>query len=148
MIIMKNILLFVVAMVSVLQASTQAIESIPSPKKVGYLQKSHNQKSAGIALVGLGTVGLVATTLTNLNQGLTAAFTWNTEAPEQKTYTLPYILSAAGVVGGITLIAASSKNKRKAKAASVFIDMDKYQAVHEKGIVSKPLPVAGLKIRL
>jgi hypothetical protein len=58
------------------------------------------------------------------------------------------VISAACVVSGIYLFIASSKNKKKAKAASVFIDMETAPVLQGTVFNNQSFPVVGVKIHL
>ncbi len=65
--------------------------------------------------------------------------------PEYKSYTAYYVLSGAVVAGGVYLLFASASNKRKAKAASVFIDMEKAKVLQVMFLVINRFQWWGLK---
>ena len=68
--------------------------------------------------------------------------------PEYKSLTVPYLLSAATLISGIYLFIASSKNKKKAKAASVFIDMENAPVLQGTVFNNQSFPAVGVKIHL
>ncbi len=68
--------------------------------------------------------------------------------PEYKSYTAYYVLSGAVVAGGVYLLFASASNKRKAKAASVFMNMEKAKILQGTVFSYQSFPVVGLKIPL
>ncbi len=101
-------------------------------------------------LTGAGTAGLIATLGADASQaiggGLTTVFSLGTVEPEYKSYTVHYLLSAAAIIGGITLFTASSKNKRKAKTLIAFINMETAPVIQQNKISSQSFPVMGLKV--
>jgi cytochrome bd-type quinol oxidase subunit 2 len=117
-----------------------------------YYKKSKKQKTAAWILTGAGTAGLIITTIADagqsVNGGLTTLFSLGTVEPEYKSYTVPYLLSAACVISGIYLFIASSKNKKKAKAATVFINMEKAPVLQQAMIRNQSFPALVLKISL
>jgi len=58
------------------------------------------------------------------------------------------VLSAACVATGIVLFSASERNKKKVKASSVFIDMQKSPVLHQTEIRNQSFPVLGLRLNL
>jgi len=117
-----------------------------------YLKKSKKQKTAAWIFTGAGTAGLIVTLAADASQavggGLITVFSLGTVEPEYKSYTVPYLLSAACVVSGVYLFVASSKNKKKAKRASVFINMEKATVLQGMAISNQSFPALGVKISL
>ena len=72
-----------------------------------YLKKSKKQKTAAWILTGAGTACLIVTTVADagqsVNGGLTTLFSLGIVEPEYKSYTVPYLLSAACAISGIYL---------------------------------------------
>jgi len=122
-------------------------------KESDYYKKSKKQKNAAWVLTGAGTVGLLATLTADaaqVSEGalITVISLGTEEPPEYKSYTVPYLLSTASLLSGIYLFIASSKNKKKAKAASVFIDMENAPMLQGTVLNYQSFPSVGVKIRL
>jgi len=149
---MKNIIILTLLLVFATASSCQQIAQKRSLTQADYLKKSKKQKTAAWILAGAGTAGLIVTTVADAGQavggGLTTLFSLGTVEPEYKSYTVPYLLNAACVISGIYLFIASSKNKKKAKAASVFINMEKAPVLQQTVFSNQSFPVLGLKISL
>jgi hypothetical protein len=115
-------------------------------------KKSKTQKIVGWSLVGVGSIGLMATLTADMDQGVASTFEQvisnGTSKPAYKSYTAYYVLSGVAIAGGIYLLAISSRNKRKAKAASVFIDMENATVLQGTAFSYQSFPVVGLKIPL
>jgi hypothetical protein len=73
---------------------------------------------------------------------------FGTVEPEYKSYTTSYLLSAAGLAGGITLLAAAPRNFRKAKAgATVNLQMDKAYLT-QKSLINPTYPAIAVTLKL
>ncbi len=149
---MKKVVLAILFVAFSATCFSQQIEPLAAKPRVDYLQESKKQKTWAWMLTGAGTAGLIATLGADASQaiggGLTTIFSLGTVEPEYKSYTAQYLLSAAVVIGGITLFTAASKNKKRAKALIVFTNMEKMPAIQKNKISSQSFPVAGLKISL
>ena len=117
-----------------------------------YYKKSKKQKTAAWLLTGAGTAGLFITLLADASQAVGGGFitiiSIGTVEPEYKSYTVPYLLGAACVISGVYLFAASSKNKKKAKAASVFMNIEKMPVLQGMVFSNQSVPAIGMRIRL
>lgn len=117
-----------------------------------HYKKSKKQKTAAWIFTGAGTAGLIVTLAADagqaVNGGLTTVFSLGTIEPEYKSYTVPYLLSAACAISGIYLFVASSKNKKKARAPSVFINMEKAPVLQGTVFSNQSFPAAGVRISL
>jgi hypothetical protein len=74
--------------------------------------------------------------------------TVGTVQPERKSFTIPYVASAAVLAGGITLLAASSRTKRRMKDVSHFFAVEHTEVVQRSGYRKHALPVAGIRVVL
>ena len=148
---MKRLSFFIIAFVLVKHTSAQEISPKPATIEVDYLQKSKNQKGGGVLLLVAGSLGLAVTFLSDVSQAstglLTTVCTLGTEVPEYKSYTVPYLLSGAGMAGGIILLSASANNKRKASLAHLFLDVEKAQRINSRRIIDQSIPVAGIRLK-
>lgn len=119
-------------------------------KESDFYKKSRKQKTAAWILTGAGVTGLILTLGVDMGQtteeALTTIFTG--VETEHKPLTVPYLLSTASVIGGTYLFFASSKNKKKAKAASLSIDMEKGPVLQGTVLKNQSFPALGIRIRL
>ena len=110
---------------------------------VDYLKKSKRQKTFAWILTSAGTTILVLNVLvspyTNAITGIAGTHSVNT---------IPYIVGGAFATGGIILFSASSKNKKKANAASAFIRIEKIPVVQNTVFTNRSLPALGFRINL
>ena len=141
------------------KATPNSVQTEPNPmqtkpnthwKDSDLYKKSKTQKIVAWSLIGAGTIGLCVTLMADANQG-----TYNVlsdvitgESPAYKSYTAYYVISSAVVAGGFGFMIASTINKKKAMAASVFIDMEKAQILQGTAFSYQSFPVVGLKIPL
>jgi len=142
---MKKIIVLSLLLVFATASFSQQSFQKQSLLQTDYLKKSKHQKTAAWILTGAGTAGLAITLASDATR---AIFSIGTVEPEYKSYAVPYLLSAACVVGGIYLFIASSKNKKKAKAASAFINMEKVPVLHGTSVINQSFPVIGVKIKI
>jgi hypothetical protein len=121
-------------------------------KDTDYYKTSRSQKTAAWILTGVGTAGLLITFGIDAaqwtNGEVTYLFSGGTAETEHKSYAVPYALSAACVVGGIYLFVASHINRNKAKATSVFIDMENAPVLQGTVFSNQSFPAMGVRIRL
>ena len=61
---------------------------------------------------------------------------------------IPYAIGGASVATGIVLFVASGNNKKKAKATSAFLHMEKAPAMQGTIFSNQSFPVVGVRIRL
>jgi len=121
-------------------------------KESDYYKKSKKQKTAAWILTGTGTAGLLFTLAADAAQVTAGAFTTlfslGEVEPEYKSYAVPYLISAACVVSGVWLFIGSSHNRKKAKAASVFIDIEHAPVLQGTVFNNQLFPAVGVKIHL
>jgi hypothetical protein len=149
---MKNF--FMLTMLLVVTTVSFAQQATPNThwKDSDLYKKSKTQNIVGWSLAGAGTIGFVVTLAVEADQGLNAGlvgiFSNGSVQPEHKSYTAAYVISGAAVAGGVYLLFASAKNKNKAKAASVFIYMEKAPVLQGTVYSYQSFPVVGVRIRL
>ena len=119
-------------------------------KESDYYKKSKKQKTAAWILTGAGVTGLIVTLGVDMGQTSTEVLTTLFTGVEQehKPLTVPYLLSAASVIGGTYLFFASSKNRKKARAASVNINMEKAPVIQGTVFSNQSFPALGVRIDL
>lgn len=129
---MRKIIVFTILLVFAITSFSQESASIPHVTDTDFYKKSRTQKTFAWILTG---VGVTAVTTGLLTQDYVDAFT---DAAEEKNSSFPAVY-ATGVVciaGGIVLFVASSKNKKKANAPSIFINIEKaplqYAMIHKQ----------------
>jgi len=114
-------------------------------KESEYYKKSKRQKTAAWILLGSG-VGLFA-------GGMIAHFNYiqsgEGTVPEDLGLSTGTYVALGGIIvagGSIPLFIASSKNKQKAKATSVFIDMENAPLLRGTVFTRQSFPAVGVKI--
>ena len=150
---MKKIIILTMFLAFVSASFGQQITPNQNWKESDYYKKSKKQKTAAWILTSAGTVGLLATLTADASQVtegalITVISLGTEEPPAYKSYTVPYLLSTASLLSGIYLFIASSKNKKKAKAASVFIDMENARVLQGTVLHNQSFPSVGVKIHL
>ena len=121
-------------------------------KESDYYKKSKKQKTAAWILTGAGVAGLIVTMSVDMGQttseALTTIFSGGTVEEEHKSLAVPYLLSAASVISGTYLFFASSKNRKKARAASVSINMEKAPVIQGTVFSNQSFPALSVRIGL
>ena len=136
--------LFSVIALTVFSQSTPAI-------KTDYLQKSKNQKTAAFVLLGGGAAFAVVGTAIGLNRWDDEIVSIIDEGEDDKSYVAAGIMMVTGLaamVGSVPLFIASSRNKKKAHAASASIKLETIPVVYRQGINKLPYPAACIRINL
>ena len=98
-----------------------------------YLQKSKNQKTFAWILLGAGAVSIVSVSSGKSSFNSTAAFA---------------ILGGISVISSIPLFIASSRNKRKGMAISVYLNFDRTSSYQFAFKDAPMIPSLKLKINL
>ena len=106
-------------------------------------KKSKKQKTAAWIFTGVGSAVLLTTLLV---EAFSVAVTLGQDKASGTT--LPYAVGVACVATGVVFFVAAGKNKKKAKAASVFINIEKTPALQQAMIRNQSFPALGLKISL
>jgi hypothetical protein len=110
---------------------------------VDFLKKSKKQKTYAWLLTGAGSAILV---LNALVSPYTNAIT--DIAGTHSVNTIFYVGGAALVAGGVILFVASSKNKKKAGAVSVFLSIEEITVYQNTTVTNRSLPAFGFRISL
>ncbi len=149
---MRNTMLLSLFITLALSSLAQDSLSNKILSKAGYLKRSKAQKTGAWVLTAWGTAGLLITLVADATQTVGGGFLYlisaGTYEQEHKPYTGAYLLSGACVVGGIYLFTASSKNKRKAKAMSITMGMEKTEVLKYNSVYKRSFPTVGLRIRI
>ncbi len=107
-----------------------------------YLKKNKRQKTAAWIFTGVGTSLIIITVAS-------AAVDFFPSPGESETRgTVPSIIGLASIATGVHLFIASGKNKRRARSASVFIEMEKLPVLQQTVIRNYTYPAVGVKINL
>jgi len=125
-------------------------QSIPSIQ-TDYLQKSKNQKTAAFVLLSGGAVLAVVGTAIGVNSWGDEIVSIIDEGEDDKSYVAAGIMMVTGLaamVGSVPLFIASSRNKKKAHAASASIKLETIPVVYRQGINKLPYPAACIRINL
>ena len=118
---MRKIIVFAILLAFAITSFSQDFASIPHLTDTDFYKKSRTQKTFAWILA---RVGVTAVTIGLLTQDYVDAFT---DTAEEKKSSFPEVYAAGDVciAGGIVLFVASSKNKEKADATSIFINIEK-----------------------
>lgn len=108
-----------------------------------YYKKSKKQKTTAWIFTGVGSAVLLTTLITD---AFSSAFSGFEESASG--IAIPYAIGGACVATGVVFFVAAGKNKRKAKEASVFINMEKAPVLQSAAIRNQSFPAVGVKIRL
>jgi len=133
---MKKIFILISLIISSATSFSQGKDSSTRFTKKDYLQKSKNQKTAAWLLTG----GAVAMSIGALVHDMNNVFT------DASGSTDLYIVSAAMLTGGITMFIASSKNKKKANAISLLVNIEDVQICDYTVVRHHPLPSLGVSV--
>ena len=116
-----------------------------------YYEKSKRQKTAAWVLLGTGialfTGGLIAH-YSEINNNQDDPYA---ELSELTFFTAGEVIATIGALsagGSIPLFIVSSRNKKKAKAASAFIEMKKAHVLQGTVFSNQSFPAVGVKIHL
>ena len=129
---MKNILFFLLLILSVTSFSQETTPSAPLAKQ-DYLKKSKSQKTAGFVFLGITAICI------------------GIAAPGDVSFdVLPVLVigGAGAAVGSILFFSAAGRNKRKAMKMSASIGIKKIPDLTSSGIFSEYYPALSLKINL
>jgi hypothetical protein len=122
---------------------------LPSTQ-IDYLKRSKKEKTWAWILTSVGTAGLLVTLAADAAQVTANVITGPfTDGTVESNYTVPYLLSGAAVASGITLFVLAGKDKRKARAASVLINMEKTGVARQQlAVRNQMFPSVGVKLSL
>jgi len=128
------------------------VQKLPSTQ-IDYLKKSKKEKTWAWILTSVGTAGLLVTLVADAGQATGDAFatvvSGGTVEPTYTSYSVPYLLSGAAVASGVTLFVLAGKDRRKARAASVLINMEKTGVARQQLMVRNQMfPAVGVKLSL
>jgi heme/copper-type cytochrome/quinol oxidase subunit 3 len=144
---MKKIIILPMLLAFVAVSFGQQTTPKPDWKDSEYYKKSKNQKTAAWIFLGSGVAMFTGGLISHFN------YINNQDDPtaELTQVTTGEFVALAGVIvagGSIPFFIASSKNKQKAKAASVFIDMEHAPVLQGAVFNNQSFPVVGVKIQL
>ena len=123
-------------------ASCQEIKKDQHLPSADYLKKSKKQKTAAWIATGVGTTIILGTVLSAASDPFPAYGEDNTES----VGTVPALIGLACIGTGAYLFIASGRNKKKANAASVFIDIEKAPVITYAAFSNKTFPAIGLRV--
>jgi ABC-type Fe3+ transport system permease subunit len=153
---MKNIIILTLLLVFATASFSQQIVQKKSLTQADYLQKSKKQKKAGSIFLVVGA-GLIITAFIiprgelvsgGIYCGPGAGILCNEEYENDGIKSAFFIAGGLSAFGSIPFFIASSKNKKKARAASAFINMEKVPVLQAATIRNQTFPALGLKISL
>ena len=136
----KATILFVLTLFATVTFCQQEVTK-PKITSVDLLKKSKTQKTFAWVLAGTSAISFGKAFSDMLDEDIFSD-------EYQHSYVLSVGIGAASLAGSIILFVASKKNKRKANAASVFIDMEKVLLIQGTSFINQSYPVIGLKIKM
>ena len=140
---MKKIIVLTLLLVFAATSFGQQVTPKQHWTETDYYKKSKKQKTAAWIFTGVGTAVLLTTLITD---AFSSALTGFQESASG--IAIPYAIGAACVATGVVFFVAAGTNKRKAKEASVFINMEKAPVLQSAAIRNQSFPAVGVKIRL
>jgi len=138
---MKKMILLTMLLGFVTASFAQEIPAKQNWKETDYYKKSRKQKNAAWITTGVGVFFIVGTL------ALKTVPVYGEEALNP-LWTPNYYIGGACIATGIVLFIASGKNKKKAKAASVFFDIKKVPMLQQTVIRNQSFPAVGFRISL
>ena len=129
----------------------QPSASKPLLTQTDYLKKSKNQKSAGFILSGAGAGLIIASFLIPkgaLESGICIGLYCDEKYKNDGIKSAFLIAGTVTALSSIPLFIVSGKNRKKANAAAVFIDMKNVPVLQQTMISNQSYPVLELKISL
>jgi len=108
-----------------------------------YLKKSKRQKTAAWIFTGVG----VTVTLVSIAALAGSGYNY-TPGESGPSGDISSLIGVASIGTGVYFFIASGKNKRRARAASVFIDMEKFPVLKQTLARNNSYPALGMRIRL
>jgi hypothetical protein len=129
----------------------QNVQKQPLPQ-AEYLEKSKKQKKAGSILLAAGA-GLIITSFIIprgelVHDGICIGMYCSDKYKNDGIKSAFFIAGGISALGSIPLFIISGKNKKKANAASVFIDMENTPVLQLTKIRNQSFPAVHLKIGL
>ena len=150
--IMKKIIISTVLLAfATASFSQQTVQKQPLTQ-TDYLQKSKKQKKTGSILLAVGA-GLIVTSVVIPRGELTydgiciGAFC-SDKYKNDGIKSAFFIAGSISALSSIPFFIASSKNKKRAKVASVFINMERAPVLQATEIKNQSFPALGLRISL
>ena len=134
-------ILFVLLMYGT-SASCQEIKKDQPLLRADFLKKSKTQKTAAWIATGVGTTIILGTVLSAASDPFPEYGEDNTES----VGTVPALIGLACLGTGAYLFIASGRNKKKANAAAVFIDIEKAPALTQAVFSNKSFPAIGIRV--
>ncbi len=105
------------------------------------LKKSKSQKTFAWVLAGASAISFGKAFADILDEDIFSD-------EYQHSYGLSLGVGTTSLAGSIILFIASGKYKRKAKAASAFINMEKVPVLQGTSFINQSFPVIGVKIKI
>lgn len=147
---MKKSIFFTVVLILSVAAFSQPTNKPAPVIQTDYLKKSKSQKTAAWILVGTGTALIATGFIVGVNEGEAAIISLFTGEPESSSNTgeILFWTGLAATAGSIPFFIASGKNRRKAIAASVSLDIKRNYQAESFTLKSSAYPALTLKLLL
>ena len=145
---MNKIIIFTMLLIIATTSFSQQTNPSSGFTKQDYLQKSKKQKTVAWILLG-GGIGLIAITaaipseVTDYGNPLDPF-----DDKYSNSWDLLAIPGALGILGSIPFFIAAGNNKKKARSASAFINMEKVPVLQQTMIRNQSFPAVGVRISL
>ena len=108
---------------------------------IDLLKKSKQQKTFAWVLAGVSTISFGKALIDFADEDLFSE-------EYVHSYGLSVGVGLASLAGSVVLFVASGRNKRKAKAASAFLNMEKFPVLQGTSFINQSFPVIGVKIKI
>jgi len=145
---MKKVIILPLLLALAITSFSQQVVQKKSLTQTNYLQKSKKQKKIAWILLGSGaalaiTAAVIPSKLTD--EGVPGVI-WDDQYSND--WSLLILPGTVGMLSSIPFFIASSKNKKRARAASVFVNMEKAPVLRQATIMNRSFPALGIRISL
>jgi len=139
--ITKVIVFLFVLNLAVISAQAQQKQPLT---QADYLKKSKKQKTAAWIFTGAGAAVIAVTVLSAASD----PFPEYGDSETESVGTVPAVVGLASIATGVYFFIASSKSKKRAAAASVFVDVKQAPVLTHKAFKKTSFPAVGIRLSL
>jgi hypothetical protein len=150
---MKQLIIITLLFAKTSVGISQYTDSLGGLSANDYLTKSRNQRSGAIVLTVAGSIGLLGTLVSDINSFGRDLGTVVGRAPAARgrggnSHVIPYLLSAAAIVGAIPLYVGAAKNKQTYYTLSAHVKFEE-RSFPQQGTVNQiTYPALAFKVQL
>lgn len=144
---MKMIITSIIMLTVSLVSYSQQTEPSAVLTKQNYLQKSKSQKTVAWILAGSG-VGLMVAGFATVSEKDAANYLFQVDNSGFNTSVTLFVIGGITTLSSIPFFIASGKNRRKAIAAKVSIDIKRSYGTESFAVKSSAYPALTLKLSL